>query len=398
MTDQDSAAISTAAKLLGKFGIEAGFIVPTATGLSKAIMDATWPLREHLARKGFHDYQLQGQGPDCKRVVDGMFVRPDGTVRVRVSLYRPVTKDGDPRIWISNLCSFAAPGDVLALIVDCQNLFILNCSQGNPETQLADKSSPLGKLVSRLDIYAAPAAELLSKLKVLGAKGFVPSERGGDTGIGYTLESHLGIAANSSKSPDFKGIEIKSGRLLRGGNGGRHITLFSQIPKRNISPFSARQALETFGYRDPQTNRLQLFCSIDARVANSLGFQLDHLPDTNNLAACNSKTLPKNSPVFLWLLSELRTSFAAKHRESFWVAAEVLKVNGIEHFHFVRARHTRTPPLSTFDRLLASGGICLDLTMSEKGVAAVRDHGYLFRVYASSFDELFPEVGVYQLA
>ena len=31
-------------------------------------------------------------------------------------------------------------------------------------------------------------------------------------GVGYTLETLLGIAANSSKAPDYKGIEIKSGR------------------------------------------------------------------------------------------------------------------------------------------------------------------------------------------
>ena len=42
-------------------------------------------------------------------------------------------------------------------------------------------------------------------------------------------------------------------------------------------------------------------------------------------------------------------------------------ISEVEHFHFVEARHTRNPPLSTFERLLASGGICVDLTMSEKG-------------------------------
>ncbi|TIL66231.1 MvaI/BcnI family restriction endonuclease [Mesorhizobium sp.] len=30
---------------------------------------------------------------------------------------------------------------------------------------------------------------------------------------GSALETHLGIAANASKSPDFKGIEIKAKRL-----------------------------------------------------------------------------------------------------------------------------------------------------------------------------------------
>ena len=69
--------------------------------------------------------------------------------------------------------------------------------------------------------------ELLSKLQYVAAKGWIATMRRGDTGVGYTLETLLGIRANSSRKPDFKGIEIKASRV-RGS--GKKITLFSKTP------------------------------------------------------------------------------------------------------------------------------------------------------------------------
>lgn len=398
MTNHESTAISGAAKLLGRYGIEAGFLVPTGTALDKGIMDATWPLREYLARTGFHDYRTQGQGGSSKRVVPVVIVQSSAVVASEASLYRPETKQGDPRIWIYGLPKSASPDDLLALIVDGGQLYIVNCTREDLPTLLADPASPLGKMAARLDTHAGAAAALLEKLQSVGAKGFVPSLRSGDTGIGFTLESLLGIQANSSQAPDFHGIELKAGRLGKRNKAAaaRHITLFAKTPAWDRSAYSARRALETFGYRDNNTNRLQLFCSVGAKV-NSLGFRLEPRSEDDHLVSVNMDRVPGGEDVFLWLMTALRTSFKEKHRETFWVGARSKLVSAVEHFHFVEARHTRNPPLSTFERLLASGGICVDLTMSEKGTTAVRDHGYLFRVYGSCFDELFPEVGTYSL-
>ena len=52
--------------------------------------------------------------------------------------------------------------------------------------------------------------ELLEKCRQINKKGFIKTMRVGDTGVGYTLETLLGIKANSNKSPDYKGIEIKT--------------------------------------------------------------------------------------------------------------------------------------------------------------------------------------------
>ena len=68
---------------------------------------------------------------------------------------------------------------------------------------------------------------LLDKIKLINNEGWIESLRTGDTGVGYTLETKLGIKANSQKKPDFKGIEIKS---FRKRTTGALVTLFNQVP------------------------------------------------------------------------------------------------------------------------------------------------------------------------
>ena len=66
------------------------------------------------------------------------------------------------------------------------------------------------------------------RLKEISSKGYIKTLRAGDTGVGFTLESLLDIPANSNKSPDFKGIEIKSSRKKFQKSSGRS-TIFSQV-------------------------------------------------------------------------------------------------------------------------------------------------------------------------
>ncbi|MDE0118615.1 MAG: MvaI/BcnI family restriction endonuclease, partial [Bdellovibrionales bacterium] len=52
--------------------------------------------------------------------------------------------------------------------------------------------------------------EFKSKLKNIRNKGFIRSKRKGPTGIGYTLESELGIEENNIAVPDLGFAELKS--------------------------------------------------------------------------------------------------------------------------------------------------------------------------------------------
>ena len=66
---------------------------------------------------------------------------------------------------------------------------------------------------------ADPAlTELLGKFDKVKDQGWIDTLREGDTGIGYTFESLLGIRENNDQKADFKGIEIKCKGIKEGKN------------------------------------------------------------------------------------------------------------------------------------------------------------------------------------
>lgn len=399
MLKYSDTSVPDAARILSSKGIEAAFIVPTNTGIDKSIMDATDHVRSYFLEIGFHDYSEQAQGiieyKKCNVVTD------TEVYETKVSLYRPESKNGDPRIWIYGLKKYAEANNLIALVVFKGELYAINCSLYNLEQILNSSDLPLYHFSGSNSVDMAVPNELLQKLKVIYSLGFVDSMRSGATGVGYTLETLLGITANSRKAPDYKGIEIKSTRLEGKKRAGASAlnTMFSKKPDWSISPYSAEEILQSFGYKNAEKNRLQLYCSIFASEENTLGFSLDSGVERLSITHKNANKSECGRDVMRWVMEEVRESFSDKHRETFWVGAINKRINGKEEFRYTTVRHTKKPLISTFDRLLETGGIGIDLTMSERSSGkGVRDHGYLFRVKRNSFDELLPLVGTYSLS
>ena len=69
----------------------------TETGLKKSILDATAPVCAYFKETGVHNYEAQLQGPEHKRVIDTFILNENAQYSTKTSLYRPVTKKGDPR-------------------------------------------------------------------------------------------------------------------------------------------------------------------------------------------------------------------------------------------------------------------------------------------------------------
>ena len=105
-------------------GNESAFIFLTETGLRKGILDATEIVRRYFSERNFHHYFKQSQGEDAKVVKHCKIVLNSSIVSTKVSLYRPDTKNGDPRLWIYGLKEYASPDDVLALVLKDGNLYI----------------------------------------------------------------------------------------------------------------------------------------------------------------------------------------------------------------------------------------------------------------------------------
>jgi hypothetical protein len=119
-------------KNLGMFkenGISFSILIPTTTGLSKSIMDATSNVREFLKQNNIHDYSIQEFGPTNKFKISSEFVQQDFTTKsTEASLYRSNGR-GDYRIWFSDLKEFADANDNLGLIVNGKMLTVLNISK-----------------------------------------------------------------------------------------------------------------------------------------------------------------------------------------------------------------------------------------------------------------------------
>ena len=73
MLSQSNIPVVEALRSFKSAGVSVAFLVPTSTGLEKAIMDATQPLRGYLREKYIHDFSTQHQGTDHSAIETILF-------------------------------------------------------------------------------------------------------------------------------------------------------------------------------------------------------------------------------------------------------------------------------------------------------------------------------------
>ncbi len=379
--------------------IDIALIQPTSTGLKKSILDATISVRSFLREKGVHDYGSQALGASehgaQRRAV---LVSEHGAHSSRASLYRPKTKQGDPRLWFTGLPAFSEPDDILAIVYHEDTLYVINLTRTDVSRVIGERvAGPLLDLIEEMSRDAATVAdELLGKLRAIAARGLVPSVMAGraDTAVGRTLEDALGIQINSRKEPDYKGIELKSYRRAVRASRENRKTLFAQVPNWKLSKFkSSREILENFGY--PRGEEFKLYCTVSTKVENSRTLYLE-IADKSGLL--NERSSRGDIGTFAsWALKDLRSSLADKHNETFWVGARVHDQDGHDHFEFRDVIHTRKPILSQFDLLLEQGEITMDHLIKKTASGRVSEKGPLFKINAASLSLLFPPSRSYAL-
>lgn len=378
-------------RVLTENSVSLVLIEPTETGLKKSIMDATGSVRNYLRKNNFHDYDLQSQGPENKIIIEGLIYEENSVSKSTTSLYRPNTKSGDPRIWFSGLTKHANPNDILALICFDGKIHVLNLTQ-LPIKKLMDSAliNPLKELVQVINgIENAISNELLLMLRKI-AKTPIPSMVNADTSVGRTLETALGIDINSSKQPDYKGIELKSYRDSKGNRKN----LFAQVPEWKLSKFkSSAEILDAFGYR--REDDFKLYCTVSAITRNSQGLTLKVDSDINQLIENADKQ--GVGDFIVWTLDKLHERLLEKHKETFWVAADTVHIDGKEHFQYKQVEHTKKPIVSQFDILLEQGVITLDHLIKRNAKGKVVEKGPLFKIKPNSLNLLFPPSSTYHL-
>lgn len=379
-------------KVLTENSVSLTLIEPTENGLKKSIMDATGTVRNYLKENGVHDYNLQGQGQENKIILEALIYSDFTTYKSKVSLYRPNTKKGDPRIWFSGLTKFSNANDILALVFFDDKIHIINMTQLAVEDLInSSLINPLKDLIQEINfIENEISKELLGMLRKVAQRGAIPSMLEADTSVGRTLETVLGIPINSSKQPDYKGIELKSFRT----NKGNRKNLFAQVPNWKLSKLkSSAEILDNFGYWREED--FKLYCTVSALKPNPQGLSLKVDADIQHLIEKSEQN--QIGDFVVWTLEKLHNRLLEKHRETFWVSAESIRIDGKEHFLYKEVEHTRKPIVSQFDLLMVQGIITVDHLIKRNSKGRVVEKGPLFKIRPNSLNLLFPPSEKYSL-
>ncbi len=380
---------------LNATGVRSTLLYVTETALDKSIFDATEPMRLFFRESGVHDYALQTQGTEHKVVIDAVVLNDSGPTATSMSLYRPTTKQGDPRMWFYGLKQETNPNDVLAIFVISGRVHVLNLTSAH----LADSLVVSPALVAFFAPlrYAAReiADELLAKLRSLASNGPIRAVCKGNTAIGRSIETALGIAINSRREPDYKGIELKSGRSTIISRETR-ATLFACVPDWHLSTLKgSAEILERYGYA--RGEQFKLYCTVSTSRPNSQGLQF-RIEDAVRWLHEVARREPEER-VAVWTLARLEQRLAEKHRETFWIKAKSEMRSGEEWFRLESVTHTRNPNLPQFERLLSAGTVTMDHLIKRTPSGGAKEKGPLFKIERQRIQELFlGQPALYSLA
>ncbi len=378
---------------LVKHQIDFATIEVTSTGLNKSILDATYLVREYFKKNKIHDYALQGKGESNRVYISTIVFEGTAVCETKTSLYRPETKDGDPRLWIYKVSAHVSPNDILILIANQGNLFVINMTKTDIESCFnSPVITPLKDFLVTLSNQNKSISEELLRLLRTKVSGWQKAEVLADTGIGRTIESLLGIDMNSKKEPDYKGIELKSKR----DKSKVRSTLFSQVPNWDLSALkSGQEIVEHYGYVDKKLGRKVLRVTIKNLKPNlqTLCFNFNHGKNLLELVSANvdNDIFAKNSDVAVWQLETLHTRLLEKHKETFWIDVETQKNNGNECFRICSIEHTKNPIPSQFDVLLENSKISMDLLLCRGSGGDT----FGFKMNKEDRKYLFPESEIY---
>ena len=251
--------------------------------------------------------------------------------------------------------------------------------------------NPLKEFVEEVNITEKKVSnELLFKLRNISKDGFVKSLVNADTGIGRTLEKMLGIEMNSSKSPDYKGIELKSFRNKRNTRKG----LFGEKPNWDLSKFkSAAEILDNFGYWKKGIFRLSTTVRGTGRNAQGIILKLERERDW----LVENSDRKDIGDFIVWELDVLKKALLKKHKETFWISTESKNIDGNEYFLYKEAEHTKNPLVNQFELLVEMGAITVDYSIKRTPDGKVPDKGCNFKLKASCLSLMFPHSSTYNL-
>lgn len=209
--------------------------------------------------------------------------------------------------------------------------------------------------------------ELKERLSALKQRGFVVSMRRGNTGIGYTLETLLGVRENNLLLPDLGTMELKAHR--RGVTS--RITLFTfNRGAWNVKP---SDVIDRYGYVDTN-GRHSLYCMASS-LPNNQGLYTRVGDRKVTLHHIDGTIIAE------WLGQTLIERFISKMPALVFVQAEFREnSDDKEEFWFNEAYLLTNPNEDNFLDLIRNDRVTIDIRMHLHPHGTVRNHGTGFRV------------------
>lgn len=282
----------------------------------------------------------------------------------------------------------------ILLIGKYKDAYTYRCFVISPSNQFYNVVGEAFKLNKEHDLYMGSALvsaevllpnhatnpaldELIEHIRQINTRGYVRTLRAGDTGVGFTFETLMNITANSSKEPDFKGIEIKTSRSKqikekRKVSTGKQ-TLFTLIPNWGLLG-NRRELVVQYGKDDDVRARRGLYCTIKV-VPNSYDFHLEINESEQKISI-----MQKDVEVVHYELARIREALENKHKESMFITAHSQKnALGEEEFLYDSAVYCNNVSFEGFLELVKENIIGLDFAIHTKD-GKTRDHGFLWRL------------------
>ncbi|WP_228411746.1 MvaI/BcnI family restriction endonuclease [Entomomonas moraniae] len=195
---------------------------------------------------------------------------------------------------------------------------------------------------------------------------------------------------NSSKQPDYLGIELKTTRQF----SKKRSTIFAQVAEwKNSVIKSSAEMLDKYGYS--REDSYKLYCTVRAGIANPQGLSFDVDLEKDILFEIHEI----DGITLVWSGKLLRQRLLEKHKETFWIEAEsFVNDEGIECFILKQVIHTKNPLLSQLLPLLKDRVITMDHLIKRSGKTnKVSEKGPLFKINSKNLNLLFPEPVYYEI-
>ncbi|RKZ35060.1 hypothetical protein DRQ33_00685 [bacterium] len=221
--------------------------------------------------------------------------------------------------------------------------------------------------------------ELRKKLQEIKNMGYVQSRRKGNTGIGYTFESLLGLEETNIPIPDIGGrVEIKTTRK----DSSSLVTLFTF--NRGVWLKKQKEIIEQFGYYDAK-GRKALKSTLFFNRPNSLGLvlEIDKNKNVIRLYSSNNELLAE------WDVYVIVGIFSSKLSRLLFVLADRRINKKVEEFHFNEAYLLTEPNPRNFLDSFKNSLIGTDLRMHLEDDDSVRNRGTAFRIKEKDMIKLY---------